>query len=89
MTEREQEMAQITTEFYKVLYTSESVENMEAVLGTVPVRVTSEMNAKLLEMVTEAEVKEACFKCFRRRPRDRMDTSHISSRDIGICVGAR
>jgi hypothetical protein len=56
MTENEQEMAQITTEFYKVLYTSEGVENMEAVLGMVPVRVTSEMNAKLLEMVTEAEV---------------------------------
>jgi hypothetical protein len=64
MTENEQEMAQITTEFYKVLYTSEGVENMEAVLGMILIRVTSEMNAKLLEMVTEVEVKEACFQMF-------------------------
>jgi hypothetical protein len=49
MTENEHEMAQITTEFYKVMYTSEGVENMEVVLGMVPIRVTSEMNAKLLE----------------------------------------
>jgi hypothetical protein len=64
MTGNEQEMAQITTEFHKVLYTLEGIENMEAILDTVPVRVTSEMTAKLLEMDTEAEVKEACFQMF-------------------------
>jgi hypothetical protein len=37
---------------------------MEAVLGMVPIRVTSKMNAKPLEMVTEAEVKGHVFKCF-------------------------
>jgi uncharacterized protein YjdB len=36
----EQEMKNMTTSFYKQLYTSEGTEDMEAVLGTVPVKVT-------------------------------------------------
>lgn len=64
VTENEQEMATLTTVFYKSLYTSEGVENMDAVFGTVPVRVTAEMNSKLRAAVTEAEVKEACFQMF-------------------------
>jgi hypothetical protein len=82
-------MAQITTEFHKVLYTLEGIENMEAILDTVPVRVTSEMTAKLLEMDTEAEVKEACFQMFSTKaPGPDRYPAHFFP-DIGICVGAR
>jgi hypothetical protein len=89
MTGNEQEMAQITTEFHKVLYTLEGIENMEAILDTVPVRVTSEMTAKLLEMDTEAEVKEACFQMFSTKaPGPDRYPAHFFP-DIGICVGAR
>lgn len=64
VTENEQEMATMTTYFYKLLYTSEGVENVEAVLGSVPVRVTIEMNSQLLVAVTQEEVKAACFQMF-------------------------
>jgi hypothetical protein len=37
---------------------------MEAVLDTVPVKVSPEMNAKLIAPYTEAEVKEALFQMF-------------------------
>jgi hypothetical protein len=63
-TVNEQELGEITTEFYKTLYTSDSTENMEAVLDTVPVKVSPEMNAKLIAPYTEAEVKEALFQMF-------------------------
>jgi hypothetical protein len=37
---------------------------MEAVLDTVPVKVSPEMNAKLIAPYIEAEVKEALFQMF-------------------------
>jgi hypothetical protein len=61
---------------------------MEAVLGTVPIRVTSEMNAKLLEMVTEAEVKEACFQMFvTKAPGPDGYPTHFFQRHWDLCGG--
>jgi hypothetical protein len=61
---------------------------MEAVLNTVPVRVTSEMNAKLLEMVTEAEVKEACFQMFpTKAPGPDGYLAHFFQRHWDLCGG--
>ena len=43
------------------LYASEGAEDMDRVLSTVPLKVTSEVNSKLLDPYTEREVKEALF----------------------------
>jgi hypothetical protein len=37
---------------------------MDRVLSTVPMKVTAEMNSKLLDPYTEREVKEALFQMF-------------------------
>jgi hypothetical protein len=60
----EQEMKNMTTTFYKQLYTSEGTEDMEAVLGTVPVKVTEAMNNSLVSPFKESEVKDALFQMF-------------------------
>jgi hypothetical protein len=54
----------MTTSFSKLLYTFEGTKNMEAVLGTVPVKVTAEMNDKLIAPFSEMEIKEAILRCF-------------------------
>lgn len=55
-----QEMGNITTAFYKDLYRSEGIMNMEEVLATVPSKVTEDMNNQLITPFDE-EVKEALF----------------------------
>jgi len=60
-TADEQEMRAVTMDFYENLFRSEGVHNMDAVLDTVPSKVTPDMNNKLLMPFTEAEVKEALF----------------------------
>ena len=62
--EDDHEMGTATTEFYKNLYSSEGTSNMEAVLNTVPVKVTAEMNHVLIKPFMEKEVKEALFQMF-------------------------
>jgi len=47
-TEDIQEMGNLTSSFYKNLYTSEGTIDMESVLNVVPVKVTPEMNDQLL-----------------------------------------
>ena len=84
-TESEQEMRDVTREFYRNLFRSEGVHNMEAVLGTVPVKVMPEMIDKLLMPFTGLEVR-LFFRCFPQKHRDRMGSRHIFSRDTGICM---
>jgi hypothetical protein len=60
-TESEEEMRNLTRDFYGNLFCSEGVLYMEVVLDTVPVKVTSEMNDKLLAPFTGLEIKEALF----------------------------
>jgi hypothetical protein len=64
VTEDAKEMGVLTTRFYKDLYRSEGTRNMEAVLGTVPTKVTPEMNDGLLKPFVEKEVKDALFQMF-------------------------
>ena len=55
-TVNEQEMKEVTRDFYENLFSSEGVHNMKVV-----VKVTSEMNNKLLMPFTGLEVKEVFF----------------------------
>jgi hypothetical protein len=57
VVENVDELGRMTTRFYKDLYRSEGTQNMEAVLGTVPIKVTREMNDDLLKPFVEKEVK--------------------------------
>ena len=57
-------MASITNEFYKTLFTSEGSMGMDAVLNTVPVKVTHAMNTLLTAPYTGDEVKKALFQMY-------------------------
>jgi hypothetical protein len=63
-TEDEYELKYIVSQFYEKLYTLEGIEDMDRVLSIVPLKVTAEMNSKLLDPYTEGEVKEALFQMF-------------------------
>ena len=54
----------MATQFYKELYTSEGVSNMNAVLDCVPTKVSAEMNAVLEADFSADEVKRALFQIF-------------------------
>lgn len=58
------DLKELAQEFYKSLYTSEGVNNMEEVLRHVPCKVTPDMNSVLLAPYTESEVKAALFQMF-------------------------
>jgi len=64
LTEDPGEMVTMVTNFYKTLYMTEGIENMEAVLTTVPVKVSVEMNNQLLAAIKVSEAKEALFQMF-------------------------
>jgi hypothetical protein len=64
VTEDVKELGSMTMGFYKNLYRSEGTQNMEEVLGTVPIKVTPAMNDGLLKPFEEKEVKEALFQMF-------------------------
>jgi hypothetical protein len=63
-SESEQEMAEMTRSFYHTLYISEGVNHMDEVINVVPVKVTDQMNDKLIRPFKEKEVKEALFYMF-------------------------
>jgi len=50
-----------TASYSTPLHTSEGTSNMDAVLNTVPTKVTAAMNSSLLAAFSEKEVKEALF----------------------------
>ena len=54
----------MTTAFYKNLYSSEGVSDMELVLDTVPTKITLVMNDQLLVPFESKEVKGALFHMF-------------------------
>ena len=60
-TEVEEEMANLSTTFYRDLYTSEGTEDMDQLLDSVPVKVTGAMNDDLLKPFSPDEVKSALF----------------------------
>ena len=64
MTKNQGELKAMVTEFYKNLYTTEGVSGVEAVLASVPVKVTDHMNAHLLAPYTNEEVKTTLFQMF-------------------------
>ena len=61
VTEDHGTIKSMTREFYANLFTSEGTYGMDAVLNTVPTRVTNDMNADLIKPYTEEEVKTALF----------------------------
>lgn len=62
--EDEQEMGSMASAFYKSLYTSKGTTDMNRVLDSVPIKVTSEMNNQLLCPFDKEEVKVALFQMF-------------------------
>jgi hypothetical protein len=65
LTEDSVEMQHMTSDFYKTLYTSEGVQNMDQVLDHVPQKVNAEMNAMLTAPYDPNEVKNLKFLCSR------------------------
>ena len=55
------ELKAMLHDFYSTLYTSEGVTNMEAVLNTIPSKVTTDMNHLLCAPYTSDEVKITLF----------------------------
>jgi hypothetical protein len=89
MTDDPSVMASATNEFYCELYRSEGVEEMNAVLDTVPARVTGEMNEALIASITSQEVRDALFQMFPTKAPGLMGCPPIFSSVIGVCVGRR
>ena len=86
MTEDKAELEEMTTEFYKNLYTSERVQNMEQVIDTVPVKVTPEMNDILNAPYSQDEVKKALFQMFPiKAPGPDSFPAHFFQRHWDVC----
>jgi hypothetical protein len=79
-------MRNMTTAFYKHLYTSEGTEDMAAVLDTVPIKVTEAMNNSLVAPFRENEVKEALFQMFpTKAPGPDGFPAHFFQRHWDLC----
>ena len=61
LTNDPDELKAMVQQFYETLYTSEGVNNMEAVLNCVPTKVTTEMNELLVAPYKGEEVKATLF----------------------------
>ena len=86
MTENQNELKVMVTDFYKNLYLSEGVSGIEEVLDKVPVKVTEQMNAALLAPYTNEEVKTALFQMFpTKAPGPDGFPAHFYQRHWDIC----
>ena len=86
VTKNVQEMRDLATSFYRELYTSEGTSNMDAVLNTVPTKVTAAMNSSLLAAFSEKEVKEALFQMFpTKSPGPDGFPAHFFQRHWDLC----
>lgn len=80
------ELKALANDFYQVLYTSEGVQNMGAVLEHVPRWVTAEMNTILCAPYTNEEVKVALFQMFpTKAPVPDSFPAHFYQRHRVIC----
>jgi hypothetical protein len=59
--EDQDELCQMTRDFYRNLYTSEGTSGMDEVLASVPVSVMSVMNESLTAPFEDGEIKQALF----------------------------
>ena len=86
LTEDQVEMARVTTDFYRTLYSSEGTEEMEAVLNTVPTRVTEQMNEGLISAISGKEVRDALFQMFpTKAPGPDGYPAHFFQRHWDLC----
>jgi hypothetical protein len=70
-------MAELTLGFYKDLYQSEGTEDMDSLIGTVPRKVSEEMNAMLEAPLSREEVRVALFQMFpTKAPGPKEGSSH-------------
>jgi hypothetical protein len=84
--EDKEELMEMTSEFYKNLYTSEGVHDMHKVLDHVPRKVTTEMNDLLTAPYTREEVKKALFQMFpTKAPGPGGFPAHFFQRHWDIC----
>jgi hypothetical protein len=63
-TDDADEMQELAIDFYKTLYTSEGVYDMDRVLNHVPRKVTPAMNDIVTAPYTNEDVKKALFQMF-------------------------
>nr|XP_020198524.1 uncharacterized protein LOC109784346 [Aegilops tauschii subsp. strangulata] len=86
MVEEACELEAMTTEFYSNLYTSEGCTNMQAVLDSVPEKVTDEMRTMLDARYTEEEVKKALYQMFpTKSPGPDGFPAHFFQKHWGVC----
>jgi len=86
VTKNVQEMRDIPNSFYRELYTSEGTSNMDAMLNTIPTKVTAAMNSSLLAAFSEKEVKEALFQMFpTKSPGPDGFPAHFFQRHWDLC----
>ena len=79
-------MGTLATMFYKNLYSSERVIDMEKVLETVPTKVMTEMNDLLLAPFDSKEVEEALFQMFSTKaPGLNSFPAHCYQRQWKLC----
>jgi hypothetical protein len=86
VTEDAIEMGRLATTFYKELYRSEWVKDMDQVLNTVRAKVTTAMNEELIAHFEDREVKEALFQMFHTKaPGPNGFPTHFFQRHWDLC----
>ena len=86
LTEETGEMEEMVNSFYVNLYTSEGVHDMERVIGTVPRKVTDDMNAQLNAPYSQQEVKDPLFHMFpMKSPGPDGFPAHFFQRHWDVC----